>query len=285
MARYLWILSTFFMLTAASPGFAETLPGQLGFQPPASTTAEHLQSFHNFLLWIIAAITLFVTVLLAYVILRFNKKANPEPAQFSHNTLIEVIWTAVPVIILIIIVIPSMRLLYYVDRTETPEMTLKVTGYQWFWGYEYPDFEGLEFQSYMIASDEIDQARDQKRLLSTDTHIVLPVETDIQILVTAADVLHAWAVPALGIKIDAVPGRLNETWVRITKPGRYFGQCSELCGKDHAFMPIEVRAVSKEDFAAWTAQPRENFIYNFDDYKLTAIPAPAPAADQETEGQ
>jgi cytochrome c oxidase subunit 2 len=287
MARYLWTFLVFAFLLAAAPAFAtgEPLPGQIDMQPAASTSAEKIHAFHDFILWIIAAISIFVLALLVYVVVRFNKKANPEPAQFSHNALIEVIWTVIPVIILIVILIPSMQLLYYTDRTETPDMTLKVTGYQWYWGYQYPDHEGIEFQSYMIADADIDPAKNQRRLLSTDTHIVLPVDTNIQILMTAADVLHSWTVPALGVKIDAVPGRTNETWVRITKPGTYFGQCSELCGKDHSFMPIEIRAVTKEEFDAWAAQPTENFIYNFDDYKLAGIPAPAPAADQEAEGQ
>jgi len=232
---------------------------QLGFQEAASPSAEHLQDFHNFLLYIITGISIFVLLLLIYVVLRFNKKANPKPKQFSHNVLIEVIWTVIPVVILLVIVVPSFKLLYFLDRTEEPEMTLKVTGYQWYWGYEYPDHEGINFLSYMIADDEIDVSKGEKRLLSTDTKVVLPVDTNIQILVTAADVLHAFAVPALGIKIDAVPGRLNETWVNISKPGIYYGQCSELCGKDHSFMPIEIHAVPKDAFEAWVKGAKEEF--------------------------
>lgn len=232
---------------------------QLGLQAPSSPSAERINEFHNMLLWIISGISLFVLVLLIYVVLRFNAKSNPKPQLFTHNVLLEVIWTAVPVLILIVIAIPSFRVLYQNDRLEQPEMTIKVTGYQWYWGYEYPDNEGINFLSYMIAEDDIDESKGEKRLLSTDTKLVLPVDTNIQILVTAADVLHAWAVPALGVKIDAVPGRLNETWVRITKPGTYYGQCSELCGKDHAYMPIEIKAVSKEEFERWVNRAKDEF--------------------------
>lgn len=237
----------------------EPHPWQLGLQEAASPSAEQLHDMHNLLLYIITGITIFVLVLLVYVVLRYNKRANPEPQQFSHNVLIEVIWTVVPVIILLIIVVPSMRLLYFMDRAENPEMTLKVTGYQWYWGYEYPDHDGINFLSYMIPDDKIDANKGQKRLLSTDNIVVLPTETDIAIQVTAADVLHSFAVPALGLKIDAIPGRLNETWVRINKPGVYYGQCSELCGKDHSYMPVEIHAVPKAQFERWVTQAKEEF--------------------------
>ncbi|MCK6417327.1 MAG: cytochrome c oxidase subunit II [Alphaproteobacteria bacterium] len=222
---------------------------QLGMQAPASPSAEHLHDFHNLLLYIITGIVFFVLALLLFVIIRFNKRANPVPAKFSHNVLVEVVWTVIPVIILIVIAIPSFKLLYFLDRTAEPEMTLKLTGYQWYWGYEYPDHGGVNFQSYMVPASDLKPG--QVRLLSTDNPVVLPVDTNIQILSTASDVIHAWAVPALGVKIDAIPGRLNETWVNISKPGTYFGQCSEICGKDHAFMPIEIKAVPKEEFNAW----------------------------------
>lgn len=224
---------------------------EINFQEPASPVAERLQDFHTMLLWIIAAIGVFVCCLLIVVMVRFNAKANPQPARFAHNTMLEVAWTVVPVIILIVIAIPSMKLLYYMDRTAETEMTLKVTGYQWYWGYEYPDHGDISLTSYMIPDDQIDAGAGQKRLLSTDNPVVLPTDTNIEILVTASDVLHAFAVPALGIKTDAVPGRINSTWVRITKPGTYYGQCSELCGNGHAYMPIEIVAVPREDFTAW----------------------------------
>ena len=258
MIRFFLSLAAFFIfVTTAWAG--HPVEWQINMQPAASPSAEYLHEFHNMLLYIITAIALFVLVLLVYVVLRYNRYVNPEPKQFSHNVLIEVLWTVVPVVILIVIAIPSMQMLYFLDRTEAPDMTLKVTGYQWYWGYEYPDHEGINFLSYMVPDDEIDVTKGQQRLLSTDNVVVLPVDTNIQILVTAADVIHAWAMPALGIKIDAIPGRLNETWVRINKPGVYYGQCSELCGKDHSYMPIEIHAVSKEDFSAWVAKAKDEF--------------------------
>ncbi|MBU0800701.1 MAG: cytochrome c oxidase subunit II [Alphaproteobacteria bacterium] len=259
-----WILAALVAGTAATLAFPALaaggpVPGALGMPEAATPVAERIHDFHNLLLWIITAITVFVMILLLIIIVRFNSKANPKPAQFTHNVGLEVAWTVIPVIILIIIAVPSLKLLYYGDRTHTPEMTLKVTGYQWYWGYEYPDHEGLSFMAYMVPDDQIDASKGQHRLLSTDNEVVLPIDTDIQILVTAADVLHSFAVPAFGIKTDAVPGRTNETWVRITKPGVYFGQCSELCGKDHGFMPIQIRAVTKEEFEAWLITAKEEF--------------------------
>lgn len=226
-------------------------PWQVYFQEAATPLAERIFGFHTFLMYVITAIALFVFALLFIIIFRFNAKANPQPATFSHNTMIEVIWTVIPIVILIVIAVPSMKLLYYGDRAVDPEMTLKVTGYQWYWGYEYPDHGGVSLTSYLVPDGEVDPDKGQKRLLSTDNPVVVPVDTTIQVLVTAADVLHSFAVPAFGIKMDAVPGRINETWMRVTKPGVYYGQCSELCGKGHAYMPIEILAVSKEDFAAW----------------------------------
>lgn len=255
-----WTLTlalSFFALPALANGHAENW--EIAMQEAASPSAQHIHDFHQMMLYIITGITLFVLALLIWVVIRYNSHANPKPAGFTHNVLIEVIWTVVPVIILIVIAIPSFKLLYYNDRTENPEMTLKVTGRQWYWDYEYPDSEGLTFSSYMIPDKDIKKEEGQVRLLSTDTKVVLPIETNIQIIVTGGDVIHAWTVPALGVKIDAVPGRLNETWVRITKPGVYYGQCSELCGKDHAYMPIEVHAVTKEEFQQWLVKAKEEF--------------------------
>lgn len=243
---------------AATVVFAQTTTGapepwQMGLQAAGSPVKAAMDSFHNLLLVIITAITIFVFILLAYVIIRFNAKANPTPSNFSHNTLVEVVWTVVPVIILIVIAVPSFRLLYLADRVENAELTLKVTGRQWYWDYEYPD-QGLSFSSIMIPDAEIKPG--QRRLLEVDNRIVLPVDTNVRIHTTAGDVLHSWAVPALGVKLDAVPGRLNETWVKITKPGVYFGQCSELCGINHAFMPIAIEAVAKAEFEGWTRQKK-----------------------------
>lgn len=254
------LISFLTLSLVSASAYAQAVPKQITMQGAASPSAEHLHEFHHFMMYIITAITLFVMVLLAYVILRFNKRANPVPKQFSHNVLIEVLWTVVPVLILIVIAIPSFKMLYFLDRTEKPEMTLKVTGYQWYWGYEYPDQEGINFLSYMVPTADLKPG--DLRLLTTDNKVVLPIDTNIQILVTAADVIHSFAVPALGVKMDAVPGRLNETWVRITKPGTYYGQCSELCGKDHAFMPIEIHAVTKEEFNTWVLKAKEEFAMN-----------------------
>ena len=249
-----------YLTLAALPAFAnEPTPWQLGLQPPVSPSALRINEFHDMLLWIIFAIAIFVLLLLVWVIIRYNSKANPEPADFTHNVLIEVIWTVIPVIILIIIAIPSFKVLYYNDHVENPDMTLKITGYQWYWTYEYPDHDNITFSSYMIADEDIDTEKDQRRLLSTDNVVVLPIDTNIALQITAGDVLHAWTIPAFGVKLDAVPGRLNETWVRIEKPGTYYGQCSELCGKDHSYMPIEVRAVTKEEFEAWLVTAKEEF--------------------------
>lgn len=223
----------------------------LNLQEAASTSAARIGSFHDFMIWVCVIISVFVMLLLFWVVIRYNKRTNPKPSNVSHNVMIEVIWTVVPVVILIIISIQSLPLLYYTDRSETYDMTLKITGYQWYWGYEYPDNGGINFMSNMIPDAEIKADLGQVRNLSTDNPVVLPVGKNIQLVMTAADVLHAWTIPAFGVKKDSIPGRLNETWVHITKPGIYYGQCSELCGKNHSFMPIEVHAVTEEQFNAW----------------------------------
>ncbi len=238
-------------------------PTQMGLMEPASSRMERIVDFHNnLLMWIITGIVVFVMILLAWVAIRYNRKSNPVPSKTTHNVLIEVLWTAIPVLILIIIAIPSFKMLYYLERVEDPEMTVKVTGYQWYWGYEYVDHDNINFLSYMIPEDEIDVSKNQVRLLSTDNPVVLPIDTTIRFIVTAADVLHSFTVPPFGFKKDAVPGRLNETWVNIDKPGIYFGQCSEICGTNHAYMPIEIHAVTKEEFEAWLITAKEKFAYN-----------------------
>jgi cytochrome c oxidase subunit 2 len=206
--------------------------------------------FHDDLLIpIIFAIVIFVLALLVIVVMRFNARANPVPSKVTHNTMLEVVWTLIPVLILIVIAVPSMKILYYADRTQDAEMTLKVTGYQWYWGYEYPDNGGVNFLANLVKDKDIRPG--QLRLLSTDNPVVIPVDTNIRILMTASDVIHSWSVPAFGIKTDAVPGRTNETWVRATKTGTFYGQCSQLCGQNHGFMPIEVKVVPKNEFARW----------------------------------
>lgn len=237
-----------------TPSFPKAM--QLNLQTPVTPVAEQLYDFHTFLLWIITAISLFVLALLLICVFRFNEKANPVPSRTTHNTLLEVIWTGVPIIILVIIAIPSYRILYYMDRTTEAEMTIKVIGNQWFWSYEYPDHE-ISFDATPLTDDQIDPAKGHHRLLETDRHVILPVDTTVRILFTANDVLHAWTIPAFGVKLDNNPGRTNETWARVTKEGRYYGQCSELCGVNHSFMPIVVDVVSKEAFQQWVAKEKQ----------------------------
>ena len=260
-------------LIIAAPAFAGApVDWALGMQPAASSSAERIQDFHDMLMIIITAITIFVTLLLVFVVLRYNRFVNKTPSKVTHNVLLEIIWTVIPIVILIVIAVPSFKVLYKNDRAISPEMTLKVTGYQWYWGYEYPDHGGISFDSRMVADEDI--TGDQKRLLSTDNVVVLPIETDIAILVTANDVIHAWAIPAFGVKIDAVPLRTNETWFRIDRPGIYYGQCSEICGKDHSYMPIEIHAVTKEEFKAWTERVKLEFSSNdaiIDDVRYSAL--------------
>ncbi len=237
-------------------------PWQLGFQASASGVMDDIHWFNNMTLGIITVITLFVLALLIIVMVRFNARANPTPSRTSHNTMIEVVWTVAPILILVVIAVPSFRLLYKQLEIPAYDMTIKATGYQWYWGYEYTDesLAGISFDSLMLKDDEraaVAEARgvplaDVPRLLATDYDVVVPVGKTVRVQVTAADVLHAFAMPAFGVKIDAVPGRLNETWFKAEKTGVYYGQCSELCGKDHAFMPITVRVVTQEQFDAWS---------------------------------
>ncbi len=255
-------LFTAFAVTALTMGSAvaakgQAEPWQLGFQDAFSPVAHLQQDFHDTLMILITAITLFVLALMIYVAVRFNRKANPTPSKTSHNTMIEIVWTIAPILILIVIAVPSLKLLYYADRIEVADMTLKATGYQWYWGYEYIDEEELSFEAIMLEEDELKEG--QPRLLATDNMIVLPVDTNIRLLITAEDVLHSWAMPAFGVKLDAVPGRINETWMRIEEEGVYYGQCSELCGARHGFMPIAVKAVSKEEYKKWLVKAKEEF--------------------------
>jgi cytochrome c oxidase subunit 2 len=256
---------------------------QIGFRPPASPTAEEIFWFSDFILLpVITAIVVFVTGLLVYVMWRFSEKRNPTPSKTTHNTAIEVLWTAVPVMILFVIAIPSFKLLYFADSIQEADMTLKATGRQWYWNYQYPDHGGFEFDAYMVADEDLQEG--QERLLDTDNPVVLPVETNIRLLITASDVLHAFALPAMGIKLDAVPGQVNETWVRINQEGTYYGQCSELCGTGHSYMPITIKAVSKAEFERWITQAKEDFAAEDsvnDDLRVAEAAAAAqPAADK-----
>ncbi|HXV25311.1 MAG TPA: cytochrome c oxidase subunit II [Alphaproteobacteria bacterium] len=230
---------------------------QLHLQPPATPVMERLYDFHILLLWIISGISIFVLGLLLYAIFRFRESRNPVPSRTTHHTLVEVVWTVVPVLILVVIAVPSLRILYFSDRVESVEMTIKAIGHQWYWSYEYPDHGNFTFDALMKSTEELEHG--EPRLLATDNRVVLPVGTNIRVLITADDVLHAWAVPSFGVKRDAVPGRINEVWMRIDREGVYYGQCSELCGKDHAFMPIMVEAVSKERFQEWVSEAQAKF--------------------------
>jgi cytochrome c oxidase subunit 2 len=261
--------SVVFGLLALMAGTAEAqypTPWQLGMQAAASPMKEMIGDLHNLLLIIITLITIFVMVLLVYVMVKFRASANPVPSRTTHNTAVEILWTVIPVIILVIVAIPSFKLLYFQDRATNPEMTLKVTGRQWYWSYEYTDQNGLTFDSYMIPESDIKPG--QKRLLEVDNRIVLPVDTDVRILVAGSDVMHSWMVSALGVQIYAVPGRVNETWVRITKPGVYYGQCNQICGINHAYMPIAVEAVSKQDYERWLVEAKRKFASTTEDSTL-----------------
>lgn len=226
---------------------------QMNFQSAASPIMEGIDQVHHLLLWIIGGVSLLVLLALIYIIYRFRESKNPNPSTFTHNTILEIVWTLLPVILLIIIGIPSIRLLHKMDKPVNADMTVKVEGHQWYWSYEYPDPANPEhkiaFDSYMIEDKDLKPG--QLRLFEVDNPMVVPVDTVIKVLVTAADVLHSFAVPSLGIKKDAVPGRINETWFQISKPGTYYGQCSELCGAKHGFMPIAVKAVSKQEYETW----------------------------------
>lgn len=264
MSRVTWAVAAifsniFFALSALAQEYERMptpsfpTPRQLGLQTPVTPVAEQMVEFHNFLLIVITAITLFVLALLLICIFRFNERANPVPAKWSHNTPLEIVWTAIPVLILVVIAIPSYRLLYFMDRVEEADMTIKVIGNQWYWSYELPDYD-ISFDSLPIPDDQIDYEAGQHRQLETDTHVILPVDTTIRILFTSNDVIHAWTIPAFGVKLDNVPGRTNETWTRVTQEGRYYGQCSELCGVEHSLMPIVVDVVSKEKFQQYVEQ-------------------------------
>ena len=245
-------------MTLAAGGAAfgqQPKPWEITLQEAATPVMENIISFHNLLLVIITVITLFVLALLVIVVVKFNAKANPVPSRTTHHTLIEVAWTLIPVLILVAIAVPSFRLLFQQLDVPKADLTVKVTGKQWYWSYAYPDNGKFEFDSLM-AQDK------QPRLLGVDNEMVVPVNKVIRVQTTGADVIHSFAVPSFGIKIDSIPGRLNETWFKATKVGMYYGQCSELCGKDHAFMPIAVRVVTDQEFAAWAEAAKKKYATN-----------------------
>jgi cytochrome c oxidase subunit II len=232
----------------AHAGLGQPSPWQLGLQQSASPIMDDITWFHDFLLWVIFAITFFVLVLLGIIVVKFNARANPIPSRTTHNTMIEILWTVIPVLILVTIAVPSFRLLFYQLNVPNADLTVKVTGKQWFWSYSYPDSK-FEFDSLMVQDKDIKAG--QLRLLSVDNEMVVPVNKVVRVQVTGADVIHSFSVPSFGVKIDAIPGRLNETWFKAEREGMYYGQCSQLCGRDHAFMPIAVRVVSEKEYSAW----------------------------------
>jgi cytochrome c oxidase subunit 2 len=237
-------------------GLGQPSPWQLGFQQPVTPVMGDIIWFHDFLLWIITAIAGFVLLLLVIVIVRFNARSNPSPSRTTHNTLLEVAWTLVPVVILVAIAVPSFKLLFLQQTIPPADVTVKATGKQWYWSYSYPDSK-FEFDSLMLQDK--DRKADQPRLLAVDNAMVVPVNKVVRVQVIGADVIHSFAVPSFGIKIDAVPGRLNETWFKAEREGVYYGQCSELCGRDHAYMPIEVRVVSEKEYTAWLEQAKQKY--------------------------
>ncbi|MBZ0216606.1 MAG: cytochrome c oxidase subunit II [Fimbriimonadaceae bacterium] len=233
-------------------------PWQIGFQDAASPNMHQITWMHNILIMpIITVITIFVAILLGICIFRYNRKANPTPSRTTHNTMLEVLWTIVPILILVVIAIPSFRLLYYQRDIPPADMTIKAIGNQWYWSYEYPDHDNFSFDSLLI--EEADLQPGQPRLLAVDNEVVVPVGKVVRMLVTASDVIHNWAMPSFGIKMDGVPGRINETWFQAERTGVYYGQCSELCGSRHAYMPIAVRVVTQEEFDVWVEKAKEEF--------------------------
>jgi cytochrome c oxidase subunit 2 len=253
---------------AASTHVVEPHAWQLGFQEAATPVRERIDTLHDILLVIITAISVFVMALLIYVMVRFNARANPVPSRTSHNTWVEIAWTVVPVLILVTIAIPSFKLMYYMDRTQAAEMTVKVTGHQWYWSYEYPDFADVGFDSNLIPEDQLKPG--QKRLLDVDNRLVVPVGTNVRVLIVGSDVMHSWFMPSFGVQMYAVPGRANESWFNVAREGVYYGQCNQICGVNHAFMPIVVEAVAKDDFKKW-----------IDDKKKSARNDGAPAGSAD----
>ena len=248
---------TLFLLLPGSVLANQPKDWQLGFQKSASETMDDIVWFHDYMLLpVITAITVFVLFLIAYACIRFRASKNKEASTTSHNTFIEVIWTLVPCLILIVLAVPSFKVLYSQDEIPKAEVTIKAIGYQWYWGYEYPD-ENIIFDSYMI--EEKDLKEGQPRLLSVDNEVYVPVNKVVKVMITANDVLHAWALPSFGVKRDAVPGRINETWFKADRVGTFYGQCSELCGIKHAFMPITVNVVSQEEYNQWLEKAKVEF--------------------------
>ena len=256
------IISIFFLLISFQLYGKQATDWQLSFQNPATDLMGSVVGLHNIILIVMTLITLFVLFLLFYVSFRFSAKRNPIPSTTTHNTVVEVLWTAIPIVILVVLAIPSFKLLYQQEKSENYDMTVKVIGHQWYWEYEYPDHGDFYFESYMVQEQDLEEG--DLRLLTVDNPLVIPANKNIQILITAGDVLHSWAVPSMGLKTDAVPGRLNETWVNVKEPGIYRGQCSEICGSGHGFMPVVVKVLPEREFMAWANEAKNNYAINED---------------------
>jgi len=259
---------------AALAGLGQPSPWEVGLQQSASPVMDNIIWFHDFLLYIITVIAGFVLVLLVVVMVRFNARANPLPSRTTHNTFIEIAWTLIPIVILMFIAVPSFKLLFLQLNVPAADLTVKATGKQWYWSYSYPDNGQFEFDSLMLKEGE--RKEGQPRLLAVDNEMVVPVNQTVRVITTGSDVIHSFAVPSFGIKIDAVPGRINETWFTATREGVYYGQCSELCGKDHAFMPIAVHVVSEQAFSAWVEEAKKKYARD------EALPPTTVAAAQST---
>lgn len=256
------ILSIFFIFISFELYGKQATDWQLSFQNPATDLMGSVVGLHNIILIVMTLVTLFVLFLLFYVSFRFSAKRNPIPSTTTHNTVVEVLWTAIPIVILVVLAIPSFKLLYQQEKSENYDMTVKVIGHQWYWEYEYPDHGDFYFESYMVQEQDLEEG--DLRLLTVDNPLVIPANKNIQILITAGDVLHSWAVPSMGLKTDAVPGRLNETWVNVKEPGIYRGQCSEICGSGHGFMPVVVKVLPEREFMAWANEAKNNYAINED---------------------
>ena len=253
------VASAALLALSGLPAFAVPGPYQIDFQPAASPVMEQIEDFHRLLLYIIIAVCLFVLALLVVVVVKYRAGANPVPSKVHHNTLLEVAWTLIPVIILVFIAVPSFRLLYYEAAIPKPDVTIKAIGKQWFWSYEYPgSAAGFTYDSVGLSDADAKKA-DKPRLLGVDNPVYVPVNKVVEVDTVGADVIHSWAMPQMGVKMDAVPGRINRTWFKATQTGVFFGQCSELCGARHAYMPIELHVVSDADYAAWLAASKKKF--------------------------
>ncbi len=250
--------ATLVIMALAPSAFAQMpQPWQLGMQAPASPVAVQVQSLHTLVLWIITIVTILVAVLLVYVMWRFSAKRNPVASRTSHNTVIEVIWTVLPVLILVVIAIPSFRLVYFEDRTHEPDLTIKVTGHQWYWEYDYGDVAKVDFNSRVVAEEDLKPG--QHRLLDVDNQLVVPAGKNVRILTTSADVIHSFFIPSLAVQRYAIPGRTIETWFRVDKPGVYYGECNQICGTNHSQMPISIKAVPEAEYQAWLVEAKTKF--------------------------